>query len=579
MNKNLTKAQFDAAGEPYAYFLPATSGFYSTYIGKQRYSNYVDPARIPASFGPMGIEAMNYLNPNATFYFDHCLYSAGHANLDLTKPDPSEDMFRNRDRTTSWVLGDSGGFQIGKGVWEGEWNDPSGPVVAQRMAEAVAKGVELVPQLHPTGHPKTDKNGNPKHTKIDHVKIYQAKLDAAQKKRGQVLAWMDALMDYGMVLDIPAWVGRSPVGAKNSGVGNYPQAVAATKYNNEYFIKHRTGACKFLNVLQGESHGQAEDWYQQMKDFCDPKKYDKPFNGWAMGGQNMCDVDLVLRRLIVLKFDGLLEQGHQDWMHFLGTSKLEWALLLTDIQRAVRKYHNPDFTISFDCASPFLATANGQIYVQTEITDREKWLYRMLPSLDNKKYSKDTRLFQDVVVQDGHFKSFTTSPLMDGVEVKDICIYGPNDVNKIGKVGKTSWDSFTYAIMMGHNVWLHLNSVQEANRQYDAGICPAMLDVTTAIPKPFTDYSPLPNKFRDVVDAIFSAPDRDSAMAIIDYYDKFWQAIPGTRGATGKKTVNASTIYSKYYVEDSEDTVQLDDPEWGDDEESKLNQLELQVKE
>ena len=579
MNKNLTKAQFDAAGEPYAYFLPATSGFYSTYIGKQRYSNYVDPARIPASFGPMGIEAMNYLNPNATFYFDHCLYSAGHANLDLTKPDPSEDMFRNRDRSTSWVLGDSGGFQIGKGVWEGEWNDPDGPVVAQRMAEAVARGVELVPQLHPTGHPKTDKNGNPKHTKIDHVKIYQAKLDAAQKKRGQVLAWMDALMDYGMVLDIPAWVGRSPVGAKNSGVGSYPQAVAATKYNNEYFIKHRTGACKFLNVLQGENHDQADDWYQQMKDFCDPKKYDKPFNGWAMGGQNMCDVDLVLRRLVVLKFDGLLEQGHQDWMHFLGTSKLEWALLLTDIQRAVRKYHNPDFTISFDCASPFLATANGQIYVQTEITDREKWLYRMLPSLDNKKYSKDTRLFQDVVVQDGHFKSFTTSPLMDGVEVKDICIYGPNDVNKIGKVGKTSWDSFTYAIMMGHNVWLHLNSVQEANRQYDAGVCPAMLDVTTAIPKPFTDYSPLPNKFRDVVDAIFSAPDQDSAMAIIDYYDKFWQAIPGTRGATGKKTVNASTIYSKYYVEDSEDIVQLDDPEWGDDEESKLNQLELQVKE
>jgi hypothetical protein len=105
----------------------------------------------------------------------------------------------------------------------------------------------------------------------------------------------------------------------------------------------------------------------------------------------MCDVDLVLRRLVALKFDGLLEEGHQDWMHFLGTSKLEWALLLTDIQRAIRKYHNPKFTISFDCASPFLATANGQIYVQTEITDREKWLYRMLPSLDNKKYSKDTR--------------------------------------------------------------------------------------------------------------------------------------------------------------------------------------------
>jgi hypothetical protein len=563
MNRNLTAAQKD-----YAYFLPATSGFFSTYIGKQRYSNYVDPARIPASFGPMGIESMNYLDPNASFYYDHCLYSAGHANLDLSKHDPSEDMFRNRDRSTSWVLGDSGGFQIGKGVWAGEWNDPTGPVVAQRMAEAVAKGVELIPQLDATGNPKLDKNGNPKMTKVDHVKNYQAQLDAAQKKREQVLAWMDALMDYGMVLDIPAWVGRSPVGAKNSGVADYDQAVAATKYNNEYFIKHRTGACKFLNVLQGENHAQAEDWYQKMKDFCDPTKYERPFNGWAMGGQNMCDVDLVLRRLVALKFDGLLEQGHQDWMHFLGTSKLEWALLLTDIQRAVRKYHNPSFTISFDCASPFLATANGQIYVQTEIKDREKWLYRMLPSLDNKKYANDTRLFQDVVVQDKHFDSFTTSPVMDGVEVNKICIYGPNDVNKIGKIGKTSWDSFTYAIMMGHNVWLHLNSVQEANRQYDAGLCPAML-----VDEKFERVY-----FKDVVDAIFSAPDRETAIAIIDYYDKFWQAIPGTRGATGKKTVNASTQFSVFFDEVDTSSVQSEDePDFDDEVSDKLDALEASI--
>jgi len=56
MNKNLTETQND-----YAYFLPATSGFYSTFIGKQRYGNYVDPARIPASF-KSGIESLNYLN-------------------------------------------------------------------------------------------------------------------------------------------------------------------------------------------------------------------------------------------------------------------------------------------------------------------------------------------------------------------------------------------------------------------------------------------------------------------------------------------------------------------------------------
>jgi hypothetical protein len=542
MNKNLTATQND-----YAYFLPATSGFYSTFIGKQRYGNYVDPARVPASF-TNGVESLNYLEPDkGLFYFDHCLYSAGHANLDLTKQDDSEDMFRNRDRSTSWVLGDSGGFQIGKGVWEGEWNDPTGLVVAQRMAEAIAKGIELVPQLHPTGHPKTDKNGNPKYTKIDHVKLYQDKLDAAHKKRTQVLEWMDTLMDYGMVLDIPAWVARSPAGIKATGISTYQEAVEATKYNNEYWIKHRTGACKFLNVLQGENHTDADDWYQQMKQFCDPAVYgDKAFNGWAMGGQNMCDIHLVLRRLVALRFDGLLEKGHQDWMHFLGTSKLEWAVLLTDIQRAVRKYHNENFTISFDCASPFLATANGQIYINTETEDRTKWVYRMQASADDKKYSTDTRLFKDAVVQDKIFDKFETSPVIDQVPIKDICIYAPGDLNKVGKEGNTSWDSFSYAIMMGHNVWMHLNAVQEANRQYDLGKLPSML-VDERFDRVY---------YKDIVEAIFSTDDRNVAEAVIEEFSKYWDTIIGTRGNTGKRITNAQTYAEIHFDIEADLTVE-----------------------
>ena len=534
MNKNLTAQQSD-----YAFFLPATSGFYSTFIGKQRYGNYVDPARIPPSLAN-GVESLNYLNPDkGAFYFDHCLYSAGHANLDLTKPDETEDMFRNRDRSTSWVLGDSGGFQIGKGVWEGEWRDPTGPEVAAMWAEVNAKGVELVPQLHPTGDPKTDKNGNPKYTKVDHPKLYQARLDAAQKKRELVLTWMDTLMDYGMVLDIPAWVERSPAGRKATGIESYQQAVNATRFNNEYFIKHRNGNCKFLNVLQGETHDQADDWYQQVKDFCDVNVYgDKAFNGWGMGGQNMCDIHLVLKRLVALRFDGLLEQGQHDWMHFLGTSKLEWAVLLTDIQRAVRKYHNPSFTISFDCASPFLATANGQIYINTETEDRTKWVYRMQASADDKKYATDSRLFKDAVLQDKIFEKFETSPIIDQIQIKDICIYAPGDLNKNGKEGATSWDSFSYALMMGHNVWMHLNAVQEANRQYDLGKLPAML-VDERFDRVY---------YKDLVDTIFACDNRDDANTIIEYYSKFWMTIIGTRGATGKKTVNAHTKAEEFGI-------------------------------
>ena len=565
MNKNLTATQND-----YALFLPATSGFYSSFIGYQRHRYpYVQPTRIPANF-VNDVESLNFLDANAgLFNYKWCLYSAGHANLDLTKNDDRESLFRNRKRDgSSWVLGDSGGFQIGKGVWAGEWRDPTSPEVAAKMAECVAKGVELVPQLDASGNPKLTKNGTPKMTKVDHVKLYQAQLDAAQKKREQVLTWMDALMDYGMVLDIPAWVARSPAGAAATNISSYQQAVEATKYNNEYFIKHRNGNCKFLNVLQGENHAQADDWYAQMKDFCDPNIYgDKAFNGWAMGGQNMCDVHLVLKRLVALRFDGLLEQGKQDWMHFLGTSKLEWALLLTDIQRSIRKYHNPNFTMSFDCASPFLATANGQMYIQTEVEDRKKWLYRMLPTLDDKKYATDTRLFLDTLIQDNHFPYVEKSPVLDGVKTNEICVYAPGNVNRMGQVNKTSWDSFTYAILMGHNVWMHLSAVQKANQEYDAGKCPSML-----VQEKFERLY-----FRDVVDAIFSVNDRDTANEVIESFSKFWMAIPGTRGATGKKTVNASTHFANLFEED-ETVVEQDPEEFTEEQIHKLDELEEDVK-
>lgn len=496
MNRDLTSTQKD-----YAIFLPATSGFYATFIGKQRYGNYVDPARIPASFSS-GVESLNYLEPyKGQFYYHWCLYSAGHANLDLNKQDESEDMFRNRNRSTSWVLGDSGGFQIGKGVWDGDWKDPNCP--------------------------------------------------KASLKRKQVLAWMDALMDYGMILDIPAWVKRSPAGRKATGVTSYQEAVNATYINNDYFIQNRNGNCKFLNVLQGENHTDAEDWYQRMKHYCDPKQFpNRHFNGWAMGGQNMCDIHLTLKRLVSLRFDGLLEKGYQDFMHFLGTSKLEWAVLLTDLQRAIRKHHNPNFTITFDCASPFLATANGQIYIQKEIEDRTKWVYRMVPSADDKKYSNDQRLFKDAVIQDHIFQNFESSPIIDQCAIKDICIYGPNDVNKLGKVGTTSWDSFSYAIQMGHNVYSHISAVQEANRQYDLGKIPAML-VDEKIDRVY---------YKDIVEAIFSTSDRGVADSIIEDFNKYWMSIIGTRGATGKRTQNPDTKAEEFGFEDIPDFSDLKIP-------------------
>jgi hypothetical protein len=92
---------------------------------------------------------------------------------------------------------------------------------------------------------------------------------------------------------------------------------------------------------------------------------------------------------------------------------------------------------------------------------------------------------------------------------------------------------------MGHNVWMHINAVQEANRQYDSGKIPNML-----VQESFDRIM-----FRDIIEAIFASDSRDIAEAVVEEYSKYWMSIIGTRGAIGKKTVNASTQFSNLFEE------------------------------
>jgi len=490
---NLTAKQND-----YAIFLPAISSFYAGYIGKERYPDQVSTIgdRLPKGLGNM--ESMNWLNSKeGLFPYKYSLYSAGHADMDLSKHVPKEDMVRNREADTI-MLADSGGFQIAKGVWPGQWADPK------------------------------DKN--------------------AEKKREQVIAWQMGIATHGMTMDIPTWTYLDKKASELCGIHSYDDAVNATHFNNEFWMANRGGDLKILNVLQGSNHAEADHWYDKMKGFCSDKA-DRPFDGWGMGGQNMCDVHLVLKRLVTLIHEGLLEKGQHDWMHFLGTSKLEWACLLTDIQRSVRRHANENFTISFDCASPFLATANGQVYNSIRIEDRGKWSYQMEPTVDNKKYSGDSTPFRDAVLADGVHKLFEDSPITERLTIGDVCHYAPGMLNKIGKEGKTSWDSFSYALLMGHNVWMHIESVQRANREYDAGVIPGML-----VQETFDRIL-----FREVVERVFEQRDYAKSMNIINEYSKFWDSVKGTRGFTGKKIVNAATQFNSLF--DVEEDV-ADEPEF-----------------
>lgn len=182
----------------------------------------------------------------------------------------------------------------------------------------------------------------------------------------------------------------------------------------------------------------------------------------------------------------------------------------------------------------------------------------MSPTVDNKKYSTDSRSFGDAVRQDGIHPRFEDSPITSRMKISDVCYYKPGDLNKIGKEGRTSWDSFSYALLMGHNVWTHIEAVQRANRMFDSGVCPDMM------------VHPINHDLDviKVVDRIFAAKDRQKSLQIIADHAKVWERVIGTRGATGKRAVNSQSQFNTLFDTEEEDIV--------DDEldEGQLDKLE-----
>jgi len=484
----------------WALFLPAVSSFYIAGLGKQQAGeNYFEQNRIPQQFNG-DVECLNFLNSKQGLYtYKWGLYSAGHANLDTTDDDPKEWVVRNREPGT-FMLGDSGGFQILKAQWPADWKDPNCP--------------------------------------------------RAMKKRKQVLNWMDTYMDYGMCLDIPSQslttfhIKDPKTGTSAHGISTIEEAISATHINNEYFIKNRNGKCKFLNVLQGRNHTQSEDWYNEMKKYCDPNIYpDNHFNGWAFGGQNKIDVHLMLTRMVDIIFDGLLQEGKHDLIHCLGTSILEYAVLFTDIQKAIRKYHNPKLQITFDCASPFYSAAKGLAYFNTSIEHDKKWTYSMEKTAEGKQYSTDARKYRDAVLAEGVHDMFTDSPVTDRMLLKDLCFRGQGFIGQHGKETKTSWDTLSYTLIQSHNVWMHMTAVQDANRSYEQGIVPKMLIHKFEGSKFFSE----------LVDEIFSKKTKQEAIELIDYHNSYWKQFQsGSQGISGKKTVNAMTMFNALFEEETE---------------------------
>ena len=479
-DKNKRQEHLGDLSRDFAVFLPAISNFYNTFISKQRVTKgeHIPLDRIPKGFDS-GVEGLNFINPEEGYFtYPTALYSAGHACLDMDKVNDRDSMCVNRDRNFSTIVGDSGGYQIGKGVIKFDWKDFEG-----NKANAV---------------------------------------------RSNILNWLELTSDWAMTLDVPSWA-ADDLNSPKTGLNSFQDTLDGTIYNNKFFQKNRLGQTKFLNVLQGDDWETAQIWYDQVKNF--------EFEGWAMGGINMCDMEVMLRRLIIMRDEKKLEG--KDWMHVLGTSQLDWACFLTQVQRQVRKHINNNFTMSFDSASAFLSTANGLVYTHNLFTPK-RWSYIMEKAPDDKKMKGLDIPFP--------FKS----AIGERLKMKDVCWYGEGDLNKNGKEGATAWDSFSYCLMMGHNVYNHIRAVQIANDMNDIEMIKHQPDVkhwrktkNSDTTDEFSDFVPRNILyFNTLVEQVFTS---EKPMEVINNASGFLADIRGTRWARatggGKGKNNFSSLF------------------------------------
>ena len=476
----------------YARFTPAISEMYVRYV------NAENPKREP----PIPREELNFFNPKSSLFYLPCsLYSAGQAAKSSGLVE-RKDMVTGRDRGPTTVLGDSGGFQIQTGAIKFE-----GDKTRERMMRWMEANCDWSMILDfPTGG-----------IQIGNIDQHLKRLESDQWLRddnGNIVLDKDGnntpnpLPDWGNKQALDDLIIKNGKDPRDKNVRLFYACMLQTIINNDYFVANRVpGATKFLNVVQGRNPSESKNWYENVKHY--------PFEGWSLASHHKENFEMALGRILDMREDNLL--ADRDWMHFLGVGKFQHGCVYTTIQRKIRESINPNFTISYDVSSPFTLAAYGKVFlgynlnkeswsIQGEKLDGRNFLptntymgkineddehevemigHEMLGTGKGRvKYLLDDngnkiplppkgkdadRPFLDVLEEMFHERldsvegsRFVRTQIGEQLKMGDICV-------NVDPKFTSTWDVVTYAMLMNHNVQVHLEGVYESQDLYDEG--------------------------------------------------------------------------------------------------------------
>ena len=379
--------------DKFAVYLPAMQYHYASAVDNNKLIKGRDFPK------DLKLTDLDFLNPKSKlWHYGYALYSAGQ----FTDARPKACAISNRDRKHTTVLGDSGGFQIGKGTLRG------------------------------TEHLKRAKSS------AEVCELWRQSGDI----RKWIVQWLEANSDYAMTIDMPLWAKFESNSKTPFHKCSVQELIDLSIGNLDYIKRNARGKTKWLNVLQGTTPKDSKQWWDAVKSY--------RMGGWALAGNVgwRGGLENVLYYVLTMRDDNAFDKG-QDWMHVLGVSQPTWAVLLTSIQRAIRKHcDNSEFRISYDSASPFQAGGRYQKVVRYPkfTKDVASWAMTMHEAPVNPIYA-DTG-------SEYHFPY--SSPVGDLLTLNHLNIRG-------GAIQKAAYDTVSNHLLTNHNVWVYVRSFLEAN--------------------------------------------------------------------------------------------------------------------
>lgn len=255
--------------------------------------------------------------------------------------------------------------------------------------------------------------------------------------RAWSLQWLEKYCDVGIILDIPT---RS-IDIPASGFKTFDQCLQQTEENARWALSNRSKSdMKLLTVFQGRDAREANAWFARMRKL-------QGFDGIAFAGGTKKDLFLACSRLIDLVSAGELPAGAH--LHWLGVGQPGFGLLLTGMQRALRKHVDNRITITFDCSTAFSVGGRFKKAVMgVDYGDKAvKFRLHQFPS-EPKKIALD-RPFP--------FRS----PIGERVTMGDL-------MPKTDKY-EGAWDQSGTLLLINHNVYAQVAGMIEANKVMDLG--------------------------------------------------------------------------------------------------------------